>query len=570
MRRRLVIAVTLGIAGLGACKKGTLGTSDGVPALSLQGTGPGTLTQTAQTATETDFTLDFSNVEIGETRVLTLTLSNTGESDYQINSVTGPSDPEFTQSGLVDGTDVAAVGVPVTVQFKPFTPGAKTDKIVLTDDSNSAPTIVITLTGAGVKLDVTVVPPAIDYGNVVVNTTLTRSVLVTNAGALNLTIAPFTVIGNNPSLFTIQGYDATQPQPLNAGASQTISVQFAPVLPSTSDYTAAFALSFCDGCQETTVSLRGDGVSSGLQITPNPLSFGFVPVGQTVTQSVTVQNVANQVIAINGVDLNDTTGAFGQGSGFPAVPITLAAGQQAVFPITFKPPSSIQYQAALQFVTTDSNSNPNVPMTGFGGGPQISCQPPTLDFGTVAVGAPVTQQVYCTNVGTDVLDSNNNPIPAAELQINPAGLTVAGSPAFTAHLDQPPTGLTAGATAAIDVIYAATAAGTNQGTLTIASNDTVDPAVSVSLTGQAVSLPPCAFAVSPQALDFGDVGVGQTGVLAFTITDTGTNNCLISGLNLGPSTDPSFHLQAYPQGLPSLTLGPAGNTSSLPARSRWR
>ncbi len=569
MRRTSLTATLCGVAlcslALAACKRSSLQTSAGVPDLSLSGAGLGSLTQTGKSATELDYTLDFSNVQIGETRALTLSLTNTGVSDYQVLSVSGPSDPEYTQTGLVDGTDVAAVGVPVVVQFKPFTAGVKTDKITIGTNSTRVPTIVVSLTGTGVKLDVTVVPPALDYGNVVINTTLTKSVVVTNQGALDLTIDPFHVIGNAASLFTLKGYDSTQTQPLKAGASVTLAVQFAPVLPSTSDYTAAFVLNFCQGCQPATVSLRGTGVSSGLAITPDPLDFGFVPVGRQVTQAITVQNVANQAISINSVNLNDTTGAFGAGSAFPQPPILLGPGQSSVFNLTFDPPTSIPYNALLQLVTTDSLSNPSIPLTGFGGGPQISCQPAALDFGTVAVAAPVTQQVYCTNVGTDVLDASNNPIPAAELQIAAAGITLAGSAAYSAHLDQPSMGLTAGQTAAIDVTYAATAAGMDQGTLTIASNDTVNPSVPVALTGQAISLPPCGFTVSPASLVFGDVASGQTGLLAFTVTNTGANECLLSGLALGPSTDPAFSLRDYPQGLSSLRLGPAGNTNHEPS-----
>ena len=301
MKKRFAVVLALGLACISqpGCKRTGIASSDGVPTLQLiQQGGPGSLTQTAQTSSETDFTLDFSNVQVGQTRVLSLTLGNSNLSGYTLTKIQGPADPEFAMTGVSEGATITT-GIPLQLQFKPFTAGAKTDQITLTTDAASGGTVVIHLTGTGVKLDITVVPPALDFGNVVVNTTSTLSVTVTNqSGTLPVSLAAFSVTGNDANLFDLEGTANGQAQELAPGASLSIAVDFKPLIPTATDSTAAFILHFCDGCVDTTVNMRGRGVASGLVISPIPLDFGFVPVLKTKLAAVTVSNVANQTVQI--------------------------------------------------------------------------------------------------------------------------------------------------------------------------------------------------------------------------------------------------------------------------------
>ena len=63
-------------------------------------------------------------------------------------------------------------------------------------------------------------------------------------------------------------------------------------------------------------------------------------------------------------------------------PITVAAGASAKVCFALTPPITQQYTGQATLETTDpGGSNPILELTGWGGGPQISCTPTSIAFG---------------------------------------------------------------------------------------------------------------------------------------------------------------------------------------------
>jgi hypothetical protein len=191
-------------------------------------------------------------------------------------------------------------------------------------------------------------------------------------------------------------------------------------------------------------------------------------------------------------------------------PFALAAGQSAVLPISFVPPRPGFFSSSLSFGSDDPGAAAViVPMSGYGGGARIACLPSAVDFGAVAVGQSGLETVICSNVGSDVPGH-----PEAALQIG-GGLAI-DDPLFAAALESSATGqardggisLTAGQSVAISVSYAPAAVEDDTGTLTIASNDTLTPALAVALAGQGVTPGVCAITTAPNELSFGEVPTG--------------------------------------------------------------
>ncbi len=76
------------------------------------------------------------------------------------------------------------------------------------------------------------------------------------------------------------------------------------------------------------------------------------------------------------------------------------------------PPVSQPYSGQVTLTTTDpSGTNPVVLLTGWGGGPQITCDPTSLAFGPTIVGIGFRVDVSCTNTGSA--------IPGVNLLIEP-------------------------------------------------------------------------------------------------------------------------------------------------------
>ena len=429
-------------------------------------------------------------------------------------------------------------------------------------DSSDVPKVTLTLTGVGVKLAVTVTPEGIDFGKVVIHTQDTQNVTITNNSTLAVTLTVSAVQGAQAPLFTEGALPSTS---LAGGQTITLPVSYAPVQVAQAPDTAFFTVGYCQGCTAITVNLRGEAVDTGLSVTPNPLNFGFTPPTQSVTQVIKLANVANRVIHMTSAPIVNpgNPAAYALAPTAPSFPLVLQPNTETDVPVVFTPPGLAQFTGSITFTSDDPQaSEVVVNLTGFGGGAEIQCLPGSLAFGTTAIGVPVTQRVLCTNVGQDVPGH-----PEGNLQIPANGLAIPDDAAFTAHFDSPfpAVGLSAGGSTIIDVVYSAVTTAGDTGHLHIGSNDTQNPDTVVPLSGTGLNLPPCDFKIVPQGgLSFGHVDVGQTAQLQFAIVNQGTNDCLINGLVMSPSSDPAFSLPSPPP--PSMTLSFPGNTTGSPTQ----
>jgi hypothetical protein len=302
--------------------------------------------------------------------------------------------------------------------------------------------------GAELGACVTVTPRDVDFGNVVVNTTATGSVAITNDCGINLSVTVGTLRGTDPLLFATNPPAGTV---INLGDRETkaLLVQYQPLVASPVQSQAYFAFNLCGsgtGC-EPLVSLRGTAVATGLCVNPFILNFGFVPPNHSVTMSIGACNCANAAIHFTSDPevLNDTggtqtlSGPFQPGPGFPTSKTDIPLGQCVPVTVVFTPPSAGFFTGEVDVSTDDpQSSNLKIPLQGYGGGAAISCAPLALDFGANAVGVSSTQSLSCTNVGTNVPGH-----PEANLFIpDPAsadpGLTIQnGVHAFQASFDRP-------------------------------------------------------------------------------------------------------------------------------------
>ncbi len=557
----LLVAAALAFplsSGLTACCKsngGGLNSSNGEPQVETQ-TG---VTSSGPSAAA----VSFGSVPLGQQRTITVLLNNTGEAVLTILKVDQTqSDPEFTID-IAEGTQIQS-GVPLSIpiHFTPFSVGNKSGTVVLDTDSSDVPQVTLTLTGAGVKLAVTVTPEGIDFGKVVIHTQATQNLTISNGSTLAVTLTVSAVQGAQAPLFTEGNLASTT---LNGGQTITLPLSYAPVQVASAPDTAFLTVGYCDGCTAITVNLRGEPVDTGLSVTPNPLDFGFNPPNTSVTQVIKLANVANRVIHMTSTPIVNpgNPAAYSLAATAPTFPLVLQPNSVTDVPVVFAPPGLAQFTGSITF-TSDDPQAPEVivNLTGFGGGAQIQCLPSSLAFGTTAVGVPVTQHVLCTNVGQDVPG-----FPQGNLQIPANGLTIPGDAAFTAHFDSPfpSAGLSAGGSTIIDVVYNAVTTAGDTANLNIASNDTQNPVTIIPLTGTGLNLPPCDFTIVPQGgLSFGHVDVGQTADLQFAIVNQGTNDCLINGLAMSPTSDPSFSLPSPPPS--STTLSFPGNTTGSPTQ----
>ncbi|MFZ3216971.1 MAG: choice-of-anchor D domain-containing protein [Candidatus Acidiferrales bacterium] len=164
----------------------------------------------------------------------------------------------------------------------------------------------------------------------------------------------------------------------------------------------------------------------------------------------------------------------------------------------------------------------------------------SLSFGSIAVGSTATQSLSVTNTGLGT-------VTISQATMTGAGFSVlGGNPSGTIGVGQSST---------VQIQYAPTAAGAVTGSLTIVSDASNSP-VTVSLTGTATQ---SGLTISPSALTFGNVVVGQSGTQRVKLTNSGNSNLTI---NLATVAGTGFGIS----GLSLPTILTAGQSLSFSAQ----
>ena len=411
---------------------------------------------------------------------------------------------------------------------------------------------------------ISVLPAVVGFGNVVVGTTKTVELTLTNESAIYADLR-YTAVRNvklcaagaaDPSVFCVA--PTTTPLgpdnrfALAPGQSTTLILSFAPSVAGTRE-DGRFTLSACDGAAcDTSVMLEGVGVERGFRCDPARLSFEQVNPGSCATRSVRCENIANEQVTIVdwGPSLTGSvmTSADFEIEAFPGARV-LHGGDTVDVDVTYCPQTLGDDEGVL-VIETDSldprRKFSSIPLDGAGGGPDIEVIPLLLDFGQVSLIAPARRTISVRNVGF------------ADLDVTEILVDVAGTGAFSAP---GAAGAVIGVGGFFDVTieFQPLIDGPVTSTLIVRSADQDEPEVTIQLQGEGVNLPPCAFDIAPQTVDFGVVERGRVASRAFEIRNVGTSDCLVTSVRLVPGSDPELSL---PDGdVTSLIIGPSSSTT---------
>jgi Abnormal spindle-like microcephaly-assoc'd, ASPM-SPD-2-Hydin/PQQ-like domain len=418
---------------------------------------------------------DFGNVALGSTGHATVTVTAaravtvTGIAAAAPFSVTPPTLPVSLAAG-------ATLSVPAS--FTPTATGGATGSITFT---TSAGTVPFDLHGTGTQTGLGATPTALAFGTVPTGANQTTSVTIANTGTASLTISGATGPTGD---FSATGLPATG-STLAPGASISIAVTFTP----TADGDESSSLSVTSAAGSVTVPITGTGVTgaSHMSITPNPLDFGAVALGSSVTKTFTISNTGN-------IQLTLTKAAPPAGEFTTATPVAegqmLSPGDSVVQSITFKPTVLGADTEQYSITSTDGQGPVLEKFTGTG-----------VASGTVAIPDPTTWHLNGSTV-----------VNGSDLVLTPATANKAGDAIYPTAV--PTNGLHVHFTAQLN-------GGTGGDGLTMAFLDPTKGATATSLgtTGDGLgfgSLPGVAV-----ALDTHQNGTDPSGNFA-GITDKGT------------------------------------------------
>ena len=150
------------------------------------------------------------------------------------------------------------------------------------------------------------------------------------------------------------------------------------------------------------------------------------------------------------------------------------------------------------------------------GSPSVSAAPSSLNFGNVTVGTTSSLTMTVTNTGN------------ADLVVS--AVTLSGAGLSMSPLTFPVT-ITAGSNRTVTVSFAPQSAGAMNGRATITSNASATPTV-VSIQGTGVSQSVPTLSVSPSAISYGNVVVGNSSSKNLTLTNPSAVDVSVSGVTV--------------------------------------
>jgi hypothetical protein len=270
--------------------------------------------------------------------------------------------------------------------------------------------------------------------------------------------------------------------------------------------------------QGGTSHIYGYWLSSVPDLSETPYWFGnqALNTSGTITQTLTVR--ANHAIKITGASSGDSH--FTVGARTPADGTSLnptAPGNTVQVPVSFAPTVTGDVRSTISLTIDDGTTvSIGVGGTGVSTPPTLTASPAALDFGNHATGTSTANSFQLGNSGSQPLTLSTNSISgnahnAYSVQNMPvSGTTIAPGGSLPVQVTYAPTQPTSG----------------TPDTATITVNSTNGGSVTVSITGTAT--PPGILSVSPLSLDAGNVPVGQSKVMHFTVANTGGTTITLS------------------------------------------
>ncbi|MCC7383524.1 MAG: choice-of-anchor D domain-containing protein [Deltaproteobacteria bacterium] len=420
--------------------------------------------------------LDFGAVAQGTTARQMLTLESCGAEALELSGVALSSDAahptdaslSITQNVTVPQTLQPGATVALEISFDASTIGAVQGWVEARSNALGSATAYFPIVArAAQPCSIFVAPQTVSFSNVAQGSTSQQSVLVANDGASSCTITRLEITVG-ASEFRLGSATAATPITLAAGGSIPVTVEYtAPAAPGPNNGT----LEIEGNGTVFPVALIGNPVLTDgcqLEVVPTAVSFGGVAPNSTRSMPVNVNNLSSDFCTIRSVELAPSSDpAFiNTSSNFGLV----LPGRSKQLSVTFQPTLSGSARGELIITTTDVDTPEfRVPLFASSLQSAICINPRILPFGP-ATGVE-TMDFIVTACGT-------TPVTVTQLDWTTpdAEFGVAVAPAL-------PFTLQPGQNQPVTIRYSPADQQGDYAVVTVRSNDLVDPAINVEMTG---------------------------------------------------------------------------------------
>lgn len=330
--------------------------------------------------------LDFGEVKVGNIKTLCVEFTNPSCLPIIIEKssilLDGSFELDFTDSTLEHFPYTVTKDNPIRLCFR-YTPTIEREDSRILTIYFATDSVTTILKGTGITPHITHTHRVLDFGDVLLDSTNTRSDTIANVGKL-----PVVFVNTQPisSVFTV----LTSPLGLDSGDDSLLSVSFIPRAATLYEDTI-----FMQWEQTIdTIILRGRGTGHGALVNTTQVDFGDVRVN-------TSQDAVIAITAGDGfpVILSNVTIA-GSSFGFsPPSTTTLSSSLDTAFVIiTYSPTLEVSELVQLTFDDNAGNKK-SVNLKGRGVEAHLRIDTQFVDFGVVKIGTEKTSSIPVLNTG---------------------------------------------------------------------------------------------------------------------------------------------------------------------------
>ncbi|HXS76420.1 MAG TPA: choice-of-anchor D domain-containing protein [Terracidiphilus sp.] len=505
----------------------------------------------AATDSLSESSLTFPGTAIGQrSSPQDVTLFNDG--DLPLPSITATSTPGFQASNTCGALLGAHSRCVISVVFTPETEGVVTGVLTISDAIRLQ---ILPLSGTGLLAPaIKVSPTRIAFPSQVVgekgsNVPLT----ITNSGGVPMADVGFQITGTAATSFSFG--QSTCPSSLPAASSCTIQLTF--VAGSIGQLSAALTVSSStSGVAPVQVPMTGIGQGrSGITITPSQMSFTQMRLGEaSAVQVATISNDSStaaselSISASKPFSLTQSTCSS-----------SLGPGASCSIGVVFTPAANAVVNGTVSASSPEFTDPAIAVLVGAGGAVgAIQVQPGSLTFGSAGVGThSAIKKLALTNIG---------PVVLHDLQLSTSAEFVLVGSNCGASLD-------VGDACTVDISFAPSNAGPQEGRLTIAGESIAAP-VQVPLSGLGFD-----FIIATAGQTSETIASGQKASFTLTVTPlngsagTFTLSCSALPANSSCSFNPlSESVPANMSGSMTVNIstGISSSTAGLPTSSETR
>ncbi|MFO0726579.1 MAG: choice-of-anchor D domain-containing protein [Myxococcota bacterium] len=422
--------------------------------------------------------VDLGRVAVGSTARATVQLESCGTEPLNLSGIAlasdaaHPTDPRFAVSttAMLPATLAPGQHVEAEISFAADRAGAATGFLRASSNAFGAPEAYVPLLVEGAPpCALTMAPGVLNFSGVAVGQRAQKSVLALNAGASACHVTRIEITpGQSP--FTLTPSPVV-PVDVPAGGQITLSVEYAPT--ANQQDQATLEVEEASGVQR--VSLIGAPLNDQvctIDVSPTPLTFGLVAVGQELVRSVELHNVSRVLCTVRGVALG-----AGSSSDFSSRSRSLRlipSGGRIQLEVAYHPAAAGSASGTLVATSNDpALPNISVPLIASSAPSGICVTPPQISFGTVPVPTVAEADVRIYACGASAVT-----VSALDWTTAAADISMVSPPSL-------PFTLAPGADRSVRIRYAPTAVGADRAVLTVRSDDPARPAIDVPVTGAA-------------------------------------------------------------------------------------